>query len=192
MESSGNKACRICIDHQEQLLEDGDGSQVICDHLHISNEKEDGEVVVVTTTDVPVAVVDVTEVSSYASTHSTTRKRKFISSSDFVDKADNSTKRSLSEIIKWTELDFDMVYRVHKVHEHTIKEVVDSKNRIGYYAELRDANEKLINVWITKIIRSNLVIHKLEEEKIYMKPLPQRRSKSTGYFYNHCAIVVDM
>ena len=115
MDSSREEAvnfvmCKSCIQHQDQLLEDGDGSQVICDHFPISREEGEEDEVVVDAA-VPVAVVDTTESLPYASAPTTTRKRKFISSFDFEDKADDSTKLRLSSIINWTQLYLDAVYQ---------------------------------------------------------------------------------
>ena len=177
--------CRSCAEHQEQLLEEGDGSQVVCDHLHIDCEDDEDAVAAI-----PVAVVSTSAPSPQsASTPSTTRKRKFMSVSDFEDRADDQTKLRLSSIIKWIELDLDAIYRVQKVHTKTVQE--GDSTRIAYYAELRDATEKLINVWITKIIKEKLVTYNLEDGNVYMKALPKRRSKSTGYLYNDFAVVID-
>ena len=83
----------------------------------------------------------------------------------------------------------EKLYRVHKVHEKLIKE--EAKKRLSYYAELRDIDENLVNVWVTNIIKDQLSQHKLDEKDVYLKRLPKRKSKSTGFYYNDCAIVVD-
>ena len=46
MESLQEGECGAYIEHQEQLLQDGDGLQVICDHFQILNKEEGDEVVV--------------------------------------------------------------------------------------------------------------------------------------------------
>ena len=106
-----------------------------------------------------------------------------------MDKADDVTKLKLSEIIKWEDLNMEELYRVHKVHEKLIKE--EAKERLSYYAELRNIDENLVNVWVTNIIKDQLSQHKLDEKDVYLKRLSKRKSKSTGFYYNDCAIVVD-
>ena len=168
---------------QEQPSEDEDGSQVIiCENREVIDMMDD----------VKNDKHTEKEISDVAAVAAKKRKRKFITLTDFVDKADDATKLKLSEIIKWEDLNMETLYRVYKVHEKLIKEEGNpSKERLAYYAELHDINENLVNVWVTNIIKDQLSQHKLDEKDVYLKKLPKRKSKSTGFYYNDCAIVVD-
>ena len=61
-----------------------------------------------------------------------------------------------------------------------------------YIRFLKIRSVKFINVWVTDIIKEQLSQHKLDEKDVYMKKLPKRKSKTTGHYYNDCAIVVDI
>ena len=86
--------CLACEEHQQQLLEDGDGSQVLCTH---SIEFSDGEEDEKEEGDIPVATAS-------SSTTSRQRKRKFLSPREFNDRADDKTKRRIAPIQEWRNL----------------------------------------------------------------------------------------
>ena len=184
MENSQEEVCRACIEHQEQLLEDGDGSQVICDHFQISNEEEEDEVIVAAVA-VPVAVVDATGVPPPSSS----RKRKFVSDYEFVRMGDDKMKRKIAPVQPWKNLTIRRTYRVLAIKEMavTIKKV----SQIGYYGEFEDSEERLLNVWLTDIIHQRLKEHNLSGGNVYIKPLGKNKSMSTGFDYHDFVIVVD-
>ena len=78
------KLCDICQSHQEQLLEDGDGSQVICIHL----SSEDSETVE------KIDVVEVLPIECKSSSESLTKKRKEYSRNDELANSSKSGESS--------------------------------------------------------------------------------------------------
>ena len=171
--------CDICKAQQEQLLEDGDGTQVICDHsAHSSDTDDDGGVGDNT------VVVSSTEMSS-----SSSRKRKFLSRERFYQKADDKSKRRIAPIRKWRELVVGDVYRVSKIHDIDVN--IKGKEQLSHYGEFEDAKESVINVWLTEIIYTELYKYKLEEKNVYIKPLGKRKSMDSGRIYHDFVVVVD-
>ena len=171
--TSSSVLCDICKADQERLLEDGDGSQVICDHSRDSDEDDN-----------LVAVV------AGSSTHSSPRKRKhFLSREEFYQKADDKSKRRIAPIRKWRELVVGDVYRVSKIHDMYVH--IKGEKQISHYGEFEDAEESVINVWLTDIIYTELNKYKLKEENVYVKPLGKRKSIGSGMEYHDFVVVVD-
>ena len=187
MENSQER-CKSCEEHQEQLLEDGDGTQVMCNHLHIFNEYEEKDEVAVTTVAaaVPVAVVSTTEPP--AST-SVPRKRKFISDYEFVRVGDDKIKRKIAPVQPWKDLTIRNTYRALAIKEMTV--TIKKVPQIGYYGEFEDSEEQLVNVWLTDIIHQSLKTHDLSSGNVYIKPLGKAKSMTSGFDYHDFVIVVD-
>ena len=188
MENSQEK-CKSCEARREQLLEDGDGSQVICDHLPDNYEEEKDEVVVVAAADaaaVPVAVVSTTEPSSSASVR---RKRKFVSDYEFDRMGDDKIKRKIAPVQPWKDLTIRKTYRVLAIKEMTV--TIKKVSQIGYYGEFEDSDEQLVNVWLTDIIHQTLMTHDLSSGNVFIKPLGKTKSMTSGFDYHDFVIVVD-
>ena len=62
--------------------------------------------------------------------------------------------------------------------------IIQNVKQIGYYAEMEDKNEQMVNVWLTEIIKTELEKYSLLMENVYIMPLGLKKSKDTGYFYN--------
>ena len=177
--------CKSCVQHQEQLLEDGDGSQVICEHLPDNYEEEKDEVAVAAAA-VPVAVVSTTEPPSSTSVP---RKRKFISDYEFVRVGDDKIKRKIAPVQSWKDLTIRKTYRALAIKEMTV--TIKKVSQIGYYGEFEDSEEQLVNVWLTDIIRQSLKSHDLSSGNVYIKPLGKAKSMTSGFDYHDFVIVVD-
>ena len=174
--TSSSVLCDICQAQQERLLEDGDGSQVICDHSAHSSDTDDG-------------VGDNTAAVSSTETTSSSRKRKFLSREEFYQKADDKSKRRIAPIRKWRELVVGDVYRVSKIHDIDVN--IKGKEQLSHYGEFEDAKGSVINVWLTEIIYTELNKYKLEEKNVYIKPLGKRKSMKSGMEYHDFVVVVD-
>ena len=156
-----SRMCDVCIDHQNQLLEDGDGSQVICncllplDDIEVEEEAER----FTTTTTSTTTNNNTSSSSSTGSEIGKKRRRRFLSSNQFNDLATDSVNRRIAPIKKWRDLQLRGVYRVLKVHK--ILANIKGVEKESYYVEMEDSDETLINAWITDIIRDELEKHLL-------------------------------
>ena len=66
--------------------------------------------------------------------------------------------------------------------------IIQNAKQAGYYAEMVDKNEQIVNVWLTEIIKTELEKYSLLMENVYIMPLGVKKSKETGYFYNEFII----
>ena len=62
--------------------------------------------------------------------------------------------------------------------------IIQNAKQAGYYAEMVDKKEQIVNVWLTEIIKTELEKYSLLMENVYIMPLGLKKSKETGYFYN--------
>ena len=185
--------CDSCADHQEYLLESGDGSQVICEHqLKIIEEigASTSELLLSLSTN------DVDRSSNaVAATAADTvsGKRKFVSADRFAKLTDTKLRRKISPIKKWRELPDRISHRVVKIHsmEVAISKGKKIEKKKSFYAELKTEEGEMINVWLTDIIHNELSTHNLDEGNVYIMPLGKATSKSTGHEYYNFAIVQD-
>ena len=151
--------CEDCEEHQQFLLDSGDGSQVVCEHP-ISEESTTAAAATATTPstssdhsdtmvidvddDVPsvgesVNATDLEEVplSTSSSGHSIkSRKRKFPSFRQFAEAGGNELKRKVLPMVKWVSLTVREPYLVTKVVE--IEVMMKKKKQPGFYAEIED------------------------------------------------------
>ena len=174
--------CDSCKKWQEQLLEDGDGSQVTCDHL--DDITDDDDVMVVS--EVATALD-----KSKQGTSGVGKKRKIDEESDFIstkefDKYLESSKPK--SIKKWGEL-AKVIYRVCEIREMIV--TIDGQNKPGRFAELMERNGKRVKAWLPGLVDKEL--SKLENEnpdkKIYIRPLGMVTSKN-GRKYHDFDVVV--
>ena len=186
--------CDSCEEHQQFLLDNGDGSQVICEHLIIDHDAVEPTKISTTS---PAIVNDSVASSATAiapiavDTMSAggSRKRKFISFKKFADLANDKMKRKIVPIVGWTTLTERTPYLAKKII--AIDTVVKGKPKIGHYVQLEDEDQMMKNVWITDIIREDLSKYPLHEERTYIMPLGDTISKETGYPYHDFTILED-
>ena len=169
--------CDSCADYQEQLLDSGDGSQVICEHQLIIDEKADTS--------------NATAVPTAAAGETTSRKRKFVTADQFAKLADVKLRRKLAPVKKWRELAERIPCRAVQIHSMEVNVIKGKKKQKSYYAELENEEEEMINVWITDIIQNELAKHNLNEGNVYIMPLGKTTTKNTGREYYNFAIVQD-
>ena len=198
------KLCDICQSHQEQLLEDGDGSgsQVICIHLSSEDSEtvEKIDVVEVLPIECKSSSESLTKkrkedsrndelVNSSKSGESSRKKRKFISDYEFDRCGDDRIKRKISALQPWKELPLKKTFRVLAIKEMTV--VIKEVPTTAYYGEFEDAEEKLCNVWLTETIRQKLDTYDLTDDNVYIRALGKVKSKSTGYYYHDFVVLID-
>ena len=178
--------CDACNEHQQQLLDNGDGSQVICyciDNTETENVVDipNATSMMMMTNAIPATVDDA------ITTTTQRRKRKFLTDKEFAKLGDDKVKRKISPVIKWTELTERRVYLVVNIFEMDVE--IKGKKQRAYYAQLEDSEETMKNVWLTDIIRDELRKYSLDTEDVYIKPLGKTKSLSTGHEYNDFVIV---
>ena len=118
------------------------------------------------------------------------KRRKFLSRQAFDEKADDKTKRRIAPIQKWRDLIVGNVYRVCKIHDIMVN--IKGQEQLSHYGEFQDANEQLINAWLTTIIYDELVKHKkLSEGNVFLKPLGKKKSMKSGMDYHDFVVVVN-
>ena len=164
--------CNKCSERLKRLIAESDGSdqEVICDHI--------------INFDAP------TDTSSNISILTRQqRKRKFLSSREFNDQADDKSKLRIAPIQKWRSLVVGDVYRIVKVHDKSV--TIDGVDQIAHYAEFEAKNEQLINVWLTSIIYEDILLNNLAPGNVFLKPLGRKKSMESGNEYHDFVIVVD-
>ena len=127
--------------------------------------------------------------SSLIKEENDSRKRKFLTFKDFIDRADEKKRMKIFPIIKWTTLDEHKPYLVRKVI--AIDTMVNGTVKLAHYVVLEDEKEMMKNVWITDIIRKDLENHTLHDENTYIMALGDKISKETGFPYHDFVIIDD-
>ena len=182
--------CVSCTERQQFLLDNGDGSQVVCGHLIIdvgetSSSSSNSTAVEETTSSSTTSVVATSPIKE----ENDSRKRKFLTFKDFIDRADEKKKMKIVPITKWSTLDEHKPYLVRKVI--AIDTTVNGAVKLGHYVVLEDEKEMIKNVWITDIIRKDLENHTLHDENTYIMALGDKISKDTGFPYHDFVIIDD-
>ena len=96
--------CDSCADHQEYLLESGDGSQVICEH-QLKIDEETGASTSELLSSLFTSDVDRSSTTVTATGADTaSRKRKFVTADRFAKLADVKLRRKIAPVKKWREL----------------------------------------------------------------------------------------
>ena len=96
--------CDSCADHQECLLESGDGSQVICEH-QLKIDEETGASTSELLSSLFTSDVDRSSNAMAATAADTaSRKRKFVSADRFAELASVKLRRKIVPITKWQQL----------------------------------------------------------------------------------------
>ena len=130
--------CLSCEDRQQWLLDCGDGSQVLCNHLKM-DEAVDG--LSAPSTSFASTTFHNTMTKEISEPHGITTKvasadnvgRKFITQEDFLRLGDDNMKRKIKPIQKWSTLTEGEIYLMKRVIS-----VKTNVNEDGYYVELKD------------------------------------------------------
>ena len=202
--------CDGCQEHQQFLLDNGDGSQVICDHLIIddNNGIESTSTTKEMVTAAAAAAAEATGDSdestpaiaiapiavgggsggAMTSADRSLRKRKFPTLKQFAEVGGDKMKRKIAPIQKWSSLSIKKLFLVKKVIRMEV--VIKKQVKEGFYAELENEEGLMVNVWITDIIRKELEMYPLEEGNTYIMPLGLEQSRDSGYMYNNFVVQV--
>ena len=180
--------CDSCADHQEYLLESGDGSQVVCTH-QIKIDKET-ECLVAATSSSSSCIPVVGGRSNDAAT-TRNRKRKFLTADRFAELASVKLRRKIAPIKKWRQLKERIPFAVLQIHSMEVASTNRKRKQTSFYAELQTEDGEMFNVWITEIIRQELLKYDLEHGDVYIMALGMATSKSTGREYHNFAVVQD-
>ena len=182
--------CESCADHQEYLLESGDGSQVVCEHqLKISKDIECLAALSTSSSSSCMPVVVEERSNDVATTRS--RKRKFLTADRFAELASVKLRRKIAPIKKWRQLKEKIPFAVLQIHSMEVASSNKKRKQTSFYAELQTEDGEMFNVWITEIIRQELLKYDLEHGDVYIMALGMATSKSTGREYHNFAVVQD-
>ena len=182
--------CASCAEHQEYLLESGDGSQVVCEHqLKISDDTECSAAPSSSSSYMPAVVEE--RSNDAATTTTTSRKRKFLTSDRFAELASVKLRRKIAPIKKWRQLKERIPFAVLQIHSMEVASTNKKRKQTSFYAELQTEDGEMFNVWITEIIRQELLKYDLEHGDVYIMALGMATSKSTGHEYHNFAVVQD-
>ena len=185
--------CSSCEDHQQSLLESGDGSQVICEHL-IIDEKETSlsGIAVATMTDdnkqeqtSSFKKEECTIATTTAAAAITSRKRKFLTPKEFFNLGGDEIKRKIKPIQKWTTLIEGVPYLMKRVIE------LEGGSQVRHYTEIEDEKGETNNVWISDIIFDESKKYKLTDNDVYIMPLGKTLSKEKGFEYHDFVMLKD-
>ena len=180
--------CDSCADHQEYLLESGDGSQVVCEHqLKIDEETERSTV----STSSSSSCIPVVGGRSNDAATTRNRKRKFLTADRFAELASVKLRRKIAPIKKWRQLKERIPFAVLQIHSMEVASTNKKRKQTSFYAELQTEDGEMFNVWITEIIRQELLKYDLEHGDVYIMALGMATSKSTGREYHNFAVVQD-
>ena len=164
--------CNKCSERLKRLIAESDGSvqEVICDHIINFDASTD------TSSNISILTRQ-------------QRKRKFLSSREFNNLADDKSKLRIAPIQKWRSLVVGDVYRIVKVHDKSV--TINGVDQIAHYAEFEAKNEQLVNVWLTPIIYEDILTNNLAPGNVFLKPLGRKKSMESGNEYHDFVIVVD-
>ena len=181
--------CDSCADHQEYLLESGDGAQVICEHqLKIS---EDTECLPAATSSSSSCDSNPVKRSDDVVATTSDKKRKFLTADRFAELATVKLRRKIAPIKKWRQLKEKTPFAVLQIHSMEVASANRKRKQTSFYAELRTEDGEMFNVWITEIIHQELLKYALEHGDVYIMALGMATSKSTGHEYHNFAVVQD-
>ena len=177
--------CDSCADYQEQLLEGGDGSQVVCGHqLKIDEESERSK-------SSSSSCMPVVGGRSNDAATTRNRKRKFLTADRFAELASVKLRRKIAPIKKWRQLKERIPFAVLQIHSMEVASTNRKRKQTSFYAELQTEDGEMFNVWITEIIRQELLKYNLEHGDVYIMALGMATSRSTGREYHNFAVVQD-
>ena len=154
------ETCVPCAEIKQQLLADGECDEIEC--LHSQQPS--------TSTTATVAV---------AAAAANGQKRKFPSVKEFIDSSDDMVKRKIKPIQKWRTLPDHQLYLVRKLIRLSIKDGKDE----GHYVEIENEEGEMLNVWVTDMIKAELVTFSLEAGNVYIMPLGEKKAIESGNKY---------
>ena len=185
--------CSSCNERQQWLLESGDGSQVICEHL-IIDEKEISlsGIAVATMTDdnkqqqtSSFKQEECTIATTTATAAITSRKRKFLTPQEFFNLGGDEIKRKIKPIQKWTTLFEGVSYLMKRVIE------LGGGSEVRHYAEVENEAGETNNVWISDIVLDESKKYNLIDNDVYIMPLGKTLSKESGFEYHDFVMLKD-
>ena len=162
--------CNVCSSLQDQLLADGDGSQVVCIcNVELSQQQTDN--------------------NNNATSESTTKvqsgkkraRNNFISTAEFDTKV---SKNKPKDVMKWCDLPLHIIFKVKGVKEVTvIRHGEETISRIG---KLENKAGELTNLWLTSVIEKELLeVQDFDNEQVYIRSLGIKNNKDgTRKYYN--------
>ena len=186
------KLCESCEKDQQCLLDNGDGSQVVCEHV-ISEESATAtsinrsDIMVIDEDDDVLSSVPLSIRSSGNTIKD--RKRKFPSFREFAEAGGDELKRKVLAMEKWSSLTIREPYLVRKAMEIEAMMKKTTKQP-GFYAEIENKEGELKNVWVSPMIYKELINYPLEQGETFITPLGPKESKETGYTYNNFAVQI--
>ena len=189
------KLCESCEKDQQCLLDNGDGSQVVCEHV-ISEESATAtsinrcsDIMVIDEDDDDVLSSSVPlSIRSSSGNTIKDRKRKFPSFREFAEAGGDELKRKVLAMEKWSSLTIREPYLVTKAME--IEAMMKKTKQPGFYAEIENKEGELKNVWVSPMIYKELINYPLEQGETFITPLGPKESKETGYTYNNFAVQI--
>ena len=183
--------CDSCADHQEYLLESEDGSQVVCAHQIKIDEETECLAAATSSSSSCMPMVGKRSNDAATSTTAKSRKRKFLTADQFAELATVKLRRKIAPIKKWRQLNKKTPFAVLQIHSMEVASANRKRKQTSFYAELRREDGETFNVWITEIIRQELLKYDLEHGDVYIMALGMATSKSTGHEYHNFAVVQD-
>ena len=189
--------CESCEKDQQCLLDNGDGSQVVCEHV-ISEESATAtsinrcsDIMVIDEDDDDVLSSSVPlSIRSSSGNTIKDRKRKFPSFREFAEAGGDELKRKVLAMEKWSSLTIREPYLVRKAMEIEAMMMKKTTKQPGFYAEIENKEGELKNVWVSPMIYKELINYPLEQGETFITPLGPKESKETGYTYNNFAVQI--
>ena len=108
--------CDSCADHQEYLLESGDGSQVVCEHQLKIDEETECLAAATSSSSSCMPMVGKRSNDAATSTTAKSRKRKFLTADQFAELATVKLRRNITPIKKWRQLKERIPFAVLQIH----------------------------------------------------------------------------
>ena len=204
--------CQSCAERQNQLLEDNDGSLVICECLLaespdsiMEDEEEEEKKGKALAASAAAAAMPVPSSFSASTNNSRTKGKKrrrrtaFPSLMELASQGDDRIKRKVSPIVSWDTLKERNVYLVVAMHEMDC--MIKGEMKMCTYAHLEtdddnddDDNDAsadcvFINVWLTDYMKEELEKQKLKSRDVYIIPLGKTKSKRSGHDYNDFVVI---
>ena len=160
--------CNVCSSLQDQLLADGDGSQVVCNcNVDLSQQQT--------------VNYSTSESTSKVQSGKKRARNDFITTGKFETKV---SKNKPKDITKWCDLPLHVIFKVKGVKEVTvIRHGEETISRIG---KLENKGGELTNVWLTSIIEKELLeVQDFDIEQVYIRSLGLKNNKDgTRKYYN--------
>jgi len=177
------KLCEKCEPIQNRLLDSGDSSRVICDHMNLLDDDDDLYI------DSDVETYECSEATDSEYREATGSKRKrtsFIMYTEFdkaVSKKKKNNDKQRVHTMKWRLLPLETIFKVEnvKVVKVTNKEGERSISRIG---EFLNEKGELITVWLPNFVGKELAnISDFNKERVFIRSNGLKWNKKSTHQY---------